>query len=317
MRPGDFTERLQVREKARQDSIYSPRLRRFVQADTIVPNLSSPQSLNRFMYVYGNPLNMNDPSGHDGKCLRYMDNQCVAYQTNAGTTTAQAPSSPTTPATQAQTEQNLEDQLKTEVCNGSGPQLDICDEEPDDKPMAVNCALHTRLPQCRREKSLCEAQPWHTGCESEPITNPLTFCPDWGCTIPPYIPPPYALPPDVRPPDYLNVTYTAIGPGVGWGFSLIMDEFGNVYFGTGPAFGIPGGGVSITDGWLTGGSPDEERLESYLTGPYSDLSGGYVAGWGIEGTPPYTNIGSSSFEVGFYTPGASYSIGYAWQIWDP
>ncbi|MBI3159871.1 MAG: hypothetical protein HYZ26_09765 [Chloroflexi bacterium] len=35
MKPGDFTGSLQVREKVRQDSIYSPRLGRFVQPDCI------------------------------------------------------------------------------------------------------------------------------------------------------------------------------------------------------------------------------------------------------------------------------------------
>jgi len=43
---------------------YDSRLGRFAQADTIVPNPASPQSLNRYMYVVGNPLKYRDPSGH-------------------------------------------------------------------------------------------------------------------------------------------------------------------------------------------------------------------------------------------------------------
>jgi RHS repeat-associated protein len=43
---------------------YSPSLGRFVQADTLVPDLFDPQSLNRYSYVLNNPLKYVDPSGH-------------------------------------------------------------------------------------------------------------------------------------------------------------------------------------------------------------------------------------------------------------
>ena len=35
-----------------------------VQADTIVPDSSLPQPLNRYSYTLGNPLRYTDPSGH-------------------------------------------------------------------------------------------------------------------------------------------------------------------------------------------------------------------------------------------------------------
>src|SRR5690606_13595835 len=46
---------------------------RFIQPDTIIPSLYSPQMLNRFSYVGNNPINFNDPTGHvicdaDGQC---------------------------------------------------------------------------------------------------------------------------------------------------------------------------------------------------------------------------------------------------------
>jgi RHS repeat-associated protein len=43
---------------------YDPSLARFVQADTVVPNPSDPQSLNRYVYTRNNPLKYVDPSGH-------------------------------------------------------------------------------------------------------------------------------------------------------------------------------------------------------------------------------------------------------------
>jgi len=43
---------------------YSPKLGRFLSADTIVPSYANPQSLNRFSYVTNNPLRYIDPTGH-------------------------------------------------------------------------------------------------------------------------------------------------------------------------------------------------------------------------------------------------------------
>ncbi|MGB0383565.1 MAG: RHS repeat-associated core domain-containing protein [Ardenticatenaceae bacterium] len=43
---------------------YNPELGRFIQADTIVPSPGNPQSLNRYSYVYNNPLKYTDPTGH-------------------------------------------------------------------------------------------------------------------------------------------------------------------------------------------------------------------------------------------------------------
>jgi len=43
---------------------YDPVLGRFIQPDTIVPNPGNPQALNRYAYVYNNPLRYTDPSGH-------------------------------------------------------------------------------------------------------------------------------------------------------------------------------------------------------------------------------------------------------------
>jgi len=44
---------------------YSPLLSRFVSADSIVPEPGNPQALNRYAYVFNNPLKYVDPSGHD------------------------------------------------------------------------------------------------------------------------------------------------------------------------------------------------------------------------------------------------------------
>jgi len=46
------------------DRWYDAQLGRWISADTIVPDPANPQSLNRFAYVYNNPLRYTDPTGH-------------------------------------------------------------------------------------------------------------------------------------------------------------------------------------------------------------------------------------------------------------
>jgi len=42
---------------------YAPYLNRWIQPDTIVPDPSNPQSLNRYSYVLNNPVKYTDPTG--------------------------------------------------------------------------------------------------------------------------------------------------------------------------------------------------------------------------------------------------------------
>ncbi len=43
---------------------YDATLARFTQADSVVPDPENPQALNRYSYVYNNPLKYSDPTGH-------------------------------------------------------------------------------------------------------------------------------------------------------------------------------------------------------------------------------------------------------------
>jgi len=47
---------------------YLPELRRFISADTIVPDPGNPQAFNRYAYVYNNPIKLVDPTGHETDC---------------------------------------------------------------------------------------------------------------------------------------------------------------------------------------------------------------------------------------------------------
>jgi hypothetical protein len=46
---------------------HDPSIGKFIQADSIVPAPGNPQSLNRYAYVYNNPLRYTDPSGHTAR----------------------------------------------------------------------------------------------------------------------------------------------------------------------------------------------------------------------------------------------------------
>ncbi|MES4787540.1 MAG: hypothetical protein C4294_19070 [Nitrospiraceae bacterium] len=48
---------------------YAPRIGRFTQADTLVPDPANPQSLNRYAYTLNNPLRYTDPTGHCPICF--------------------------------------------------------------------------------------------------------------------------------------------------------------------------------------------------------------------------------------------------------
>jgi RHS repeat-associated protein len=43
---------------------YDAGVGRFLSPDSIIPDLGNPQALNRYSYVYNNPLRYTDPSGH-------------------------------------------------------------------------------------------------------------------------------------------------------------------------------------------------------------------------------------------------------------
>jgi RHS repeat-associated protein len=61
---------------------YSPTLSRFIQPDTITPDIT--QGLNRYTYVRNNPINFNDPTGHAwDNCENHQDN-CSVHMRKVG-----------------------------------------------------------------------------------------------------------------------------------------------------------------------------------------------------------------------------------------
>ncbi len=57
---------------------YDPYIAQWIEPDSIVPDLTDPQSLNRYSYALNNPLRYTDPSGHDVGCPGCDDSEVVA-----------------------------------------------------------------------------------------------------------------------------------------------------------------------------------------------------------------------------------------------
>jgi len=63
-----YGARFRVAPPKRSGAGYSPKLGRFLSADTIVPGAANPQAWNRYAYVLGNPIRYKDPTGHAPEC---------------------------------------------------------------------------------------------------------------------------------------------------------------------------------------------------------------------------------------------------------
>jgi RHS repeat-associated protein len=64
---------------------YDPELGRFIQPDTIIPDLTNPQSYNRYAYVLNNPLKYVDSTGHWPEwSYNWMPNSMLQYFNSGG-----------------------------------------------------------------------------------------------------------------------------------------------------------------------------------------------------------------------------------------
>ncbi len=60
---------------------YDPELGRFIQPDTLIPDLENPQSFNRYAYVLNNPLKYTDPTGHYQELETSMGGKVIVHST--------------------------------------------------------------------------------------------------------------------------------------------------------------------------------------------------------------------------------------------
>ena len=70
---------------------YSSSIGRFLKPDNIIPDITNPQNWNAYSYVKGNPVNYNDPSGHDNPDPIEQSVKVNTSTGNAPTSNASAP----------------------------------------------------------------------------------------------------------------------------------------------------------------------------------------------------------------------------------
>lgn len=102
--------------------IYDPELGRFMQADPIVQDPRDAQSLNRYSYVYNNPLSYTDPTGYE--CQNQKEEQCIAAVQQAEKDAAKAAGEQTKGDTKSQdvTKSNSSSQLQNTANAANGSQ---------------------------------------------------------------------------------------------------------------------------------------------------------------------------------------------------
>ncbi len=62
---------------------YDPSVGRFTSPDSILPNPYDPQALNRYSYVYNNPVTNTDPTGHVPVAVAFIGMAAAGYTTLA------------------------------------------------------------------------------------------------------------------------------------------------------------------------------------------------------------------------------------------
>ena len=71
---------------------YAPSLGAWTQLDTFAGSVQNPLSMNRFLYVEGNPTTLVDPTGHDPSCGQYGNpGSCYDYYYGTGNGSPDAP----------------------------------------------------------------------------------------------------------------------------------------------------------------------------------------------------------------------------------
>ena len=66
---------------------YDPQIARFIQADSVVPNPRVLSNWDKYAYGFYNPMNYNDPTGHEGEIVQEtieLINQAINYFESLG-----------------------------------------------------------------------------------------------------------------------------------------------------------------------------------------------------------------------------------------
>ncbi len=295
-----------------QARYYDPALGRFLQPDTLVPEPGNPQALNRYAYVYNNPLRYVDLTGHfsEEELLRYGvfygPKQMAACQADEFGCAAwywalrAAEEGDWLEAwgsinTWLRIGGSVEYRGRFGVGEGmlvltleSGKQYQVFfgglrDLDNPEVYLSVQNPLLEKPGDVRLQ-----------GVESlrryvrqaEGGAHPMTEGDYWEGTIGGYF-------------------------GIGGHISGRRDRFGRIYVGLNVGLGVGRWGFGITQGNLVQDyDPDPAQLNRALGGFQMALQGGYYVGGSISAV----DFGPIPVQYGFSWPGLALSFGYAWRV---
>ena len=129
--PAHYTGHIQVDHAAvihMGGRIYDPELGRFMQADPIVQDPRDAQSLNRYSYVYNNPLSYTDPTGYAADC---KNKECPAtvYQQEQDAAKAEKTRGSSKTQEVSKSNQSADLQNSAKVANGQISTLNLTQDE--------------------------------------------------------------------------------------------------------------------------------------------------------------------------------------------
>ncbi len=274
---------------------YSPKLGRFLSADSIVPSPASPQAFNRYSYVMNNPLRYIDPTGH--KCVSTGPGDCLNDNLKPINGAGGLPPKPKNDGGgnpdsggHPNVDLNIPDNapcggMVLSVCDGpQSPYEYFKSQLPFTGSQACNFMLH--------DERLCNSSYWQN------YVNSWQYSPNtWTGNGP-------------RLPDYIMVNIAVPSPLLilGLDFQLAQDRYNNWYFSRGGYLGAPG--ISFSGAYvLQGAEPSEEYMEKFLTGGSLFWSGGAVVGGGVNwGNPAEQGWNDFAVEGGLTSPGGDLGL---------
>jgi RHS repeat-associated protein len=122
---------------------YDSSLGRWISADTIVPDPANPQSLNRYSYVYNNPVIYVDPTGHSPWYT--IDGQPVSYWLDGPTSGPETPDETVQGPKETRCSTLGEGSLVESVFVGDAPWRPVGQGDPSDPTLGGAWGLVTFL----------------------------------------------------------------------------------------------------------------------------------------------------------------------------
>ena len=264
---------------------------RFSSADSFGGSIGNPQSLNRYAYVVNNPINLSDPTGHEGRYNAHG----ITHWTEGGNGMQNC--SPQHPC---------ENYPGDWASNGNHPKQGLIQETVD---------------VISQQDSIIESTP----IDVTPTLDLPSKDPDAG--DPNRYDQRYAHDNDDFRQINVSISPRPLAV-VGVHFAFTWDKYGRHYFSLGPTVGL---GFPVSASLLTGQTfvegqhvRDAANVENILTGPSAGFNVCPVVcantSWNISkagfigATPPWAT-GGSTIGMGLGTPEISVGKDWGWKLW--